>query len=179
MRHVAFPTEQDALAFQQELVGQGLAAPQLGRASVSRAAPVMASGPAHGGGTAEDAGDGAVKGTSVGLVAGAVAGALATAGVLGAAAATAVTIVTGGLALPVILGMAALGAGVGAAVGGIGGAAGVDEHSDHHQAYEVDHGAYDALSARQSQGEHVVAVDDSLAAVVLTDTAVRHGGHLI
>ncbi|WP_407542583.1 hypothetical protein Q0M94_23630 (plasmid) [Deinococcus radiomollis] len=185
MRHIAFPTEQAAEAFQQDLVSQGVARPEYGRASVSPMAPAVAAD-THGvvtepnGGTAEDAGAGAIKGTEAGLVVGAAAGALTTAGVLGTAAATAVTVATGGLALPVILGMAALGAGVGAAVGGVGGAAGVDEtHGAAHHAYEVDHGHYSDVNTRMSEGQHVVAVDDSIPANLVEEACMRHGGHTV
>jgi len=180
MQHTAFLTEQDAQAFQQDLVTQGLASPTLGRATVSRSA-IPASTEVHvGGGTPEDAGAGAIKGTEAGLVVGAAAGVLTTAGVLGTAAATAATIATGGLALPVILGMAALGAGVGAAVGGVGGAAGVDEtHGAGTHAYEVDDARYDTVNSRVEQGHHVVAVADSVPAEVLQVTAERHGGQLV
>jgi hypothetical protein len=66
-------------------------------------------------GTPEDTAAGAIKGTGIGLAVGAVTGIVA-------------TLATGGLAaLPVILGMAALGSGVGAGVGAVGGATGVDE----------------------------------------------------
>jgi hypothetical protein len=178
MRHIAFPTEQDAVAFQQDLVAQGLAHPELGRASVSPRAAAVVTEP-HGG-TPEDAGMGAIKGTEAGLAVGAVAGVLTTTGILGAAAATAATVATGGLALPVILGMAALGAGVGAAVGGVGGAAGVDESNvAGHHAYEVDHGHYAEVSSRMGQGQHVVAVDDSIPMAVLEETCMRHRGHAI
>ena len=54
---------------------------------------------------AEDAGAGAVKGTGIGAVVGAGAGLLGTAGTVAGVGAT---IATGGLAIPVILGMAAL-----------------------------------------------------------------------
>ena len=179
MRHIAFPTEQAATAFQQDLVTQGLAAPELGRATVNRQVSSVTTD-VHGGGTPEDAGAGAIKGTEAGLAVGAVAGVLTTTGVLGVAAATAATVATGGLALPVILGMAALGAGVGAAVGGVGGAAGVDEtHGAGHHAYEVDDGHYDNVNSKMEQGHHVVAVDDSIPAGLLEETCVRHGGHLI
>ena len=185
MRHIAFPTEQAADAFQQDLVSQGVARPELGRASVSPMAAAVVAEP-HGvvaephGGTAEDAGVGAVKGTEAGLLVGAAAGVLTTTGILGAAAATAVTVATGGLALPVILGMAALGAGVGAAVGGVGGAAGVDEtHGAAHHAYEVDHGHYTDVNTRLGQGQHVIAVDDSIPAELVEEACIRHGGHTV
>ena len=178
MRHIAFPTEQAAVSFQQDLVAQGLAHPELGRAIVSPRAATVVTEP-HGG-TPEDAGAGAVKGTEAGLLVGAAAGVLTTTGVLGVAAATAATVATGGLALPVILGMAALGAGVGAAVGGVGGAAGVDEtHGAGHHAYELDHGQYSAVDSRMSIGQHVVAVDDSIPAGPLEEVCIRHGGHFL
>jgi hypothetical protein len=146
---------------------------------VNRQSELPATADVHGG-TPEDAGAGAIKGTEAGLAVGAVAGVLTTTGVLGVAAATAATVATGGLALPVILGMAALGAGVGAAVGGVGGAAGVDEtHGAGNHAYEVDHGHYDNVNARMEQGHHVVAVDDSIPAGLLEETCARHGGHFI
>ncbi|WP_407541649.1 hypothetical protein Q0M94_19365 (plasmid) [Deinococcus radiomollis] len=177
MRHIAFPTEQAATAFQQDLVSQGLAHPQLGHANLTTTELG-----AHAGGTPEDAGAGAIKGTEAGLVVGAAAGVLTTAGVLGTAAATAATIATGGLALPVILGMAALGAGVGAAVGGVGGAAGVDEtHGAAHvteRAYTVDHAQYSDVHTRLQNGEYVVAVDDAIPGDVLEAAAMRHSGHL-
>ena len=178
MRHFASLTEQAAEAFQQDLVSQGVARPEFGRASVSPMAAAVATD-THGG-IPEDAGAGAIKGTEAGLLVGAAAGVLTTTGVLGVAAATAATVATGGLALPVILGMAALGAGVGAAVGGVGGAAGVDEtHGAGHHAYEVDHGHYNDVQTRVNDGQHVVAVDDSIPAALLEATCVRHGGHFI
>ena len=178
MRHIAFPSEQAADAFSQDLITQGLATPELGRGTVSPRMEALATD-THGG-TAEDAGAGAVKGTEAGLLVGAAAGALTTTGVLGVAAATAATVATGGLALPVILGMAALGAGVGAAVGGVGGAVGVDEtHGAGHHAYEVEHGHYNDVHAHVTQGRHVVAVDDSIPTGPLEAACLRHGGHLI
>ncbi len=178
MRHIAFPTEHAADAFAQDLITQGLATPEMGRGTVSPRTETLATD-AHGG-TAEDAGAGAIKGTEAGLAVGAVAGVLTTTGVLGVAAATAATVATGGLALPVILGMAALGAGVGAAVGGVGGAAGVDEaHGAGHHAYEVDHGHYNDVQTRVNEGQHVVAVDESIPTAALEATCIRHGGHFI
>ena len=178
MRHIAFPTEQAAVSFQQDLISQGLASPEMGRATMSSRANTGVVD-THGG-TPEDAGAGAIKGTEAGLAVGAVAGVLTTTGVLGVAAATAATVATGGLALPVILGMAALGAGVGAAVGGVGGAAGVDEtHGAGHSAYEVDHGQYNDVQTRMEQGQHVIAVDDSVPTAQLEATCIRHGGHFI
>ncbi|GGL08871.1 hypothetical protein GCM10010844_29530 [Deinococcus radiotolerans] len=122
------------------------------------------------GGTAEDAGAGAVKGTGVGAVVGAAAGILA----------TGATIATGGLALPVILGMTALGSGVGAAVGATGGAMGVDETGKtYDDRYDVDDTYYDRMDSTINSGGRVVAVDDSVPQDVLMDAVTRHGGEIV
>lgn len=180
MKHVAFPTEQDLNAFAAEMVQAGVAREGTGHATVNRRES-GATTPAYNAGVtgepaAEGAGEGAVKGTGVGLAVGATAGVLTTAGVLGTAAATAATVATGGLALPVILGMAALGAGAGAVVGGVGGAAGAEEH---HHAYDVEGGHYDALHTHVNEGRHVIAVEDSIPVNVLNEVISRHHGHLI
>ena len=128
-----------------------------------------------GGGTAEDAGAGAIKGTGVGAVVGAVAGVVA-------------TVTTGGLAaVPVILGMAALGSGVGAGVGAIGGAAGVDETSvqgiddtaDYDTSSVVTDEQHDRLSSGVAGGGHAIAVADSVPDDVVRATAERHGGQFV
>jgi len=181
MKHIAFPTERDANAFQQDLVSQGLANPQYGRVSLNAAAAESNTHVVEGG-TPEDAGAGAIKGTEAGLAVGAAAGVLSVLGVLGAGAAT---LATGGLALPVILGMAALGSGVGAAVGAVGGAAGVDETHDGTaassavHAHTVDPVSYTAVQDRMQKGEYVIAVDDSVAIADLQAMAAAHHGHVI
>lgn len=167
MKHIIFPTAAAADAFTADLQAQGVIAPTMGRATVTRrgdmAAPVTTDGVVTDGGTAEDAGAGAVKGTGVGAAVGAVAGIIA----------TGATVATGGLALPVILGMAALGSGVGAAVGATGGAMGVDETGDY---YDADDDYYDRLNTTTTNGGRVVAVDDSVPHDVVEAAAIRHGG---
>ena len=107
-----------------------------------------------------------MKGTGVGAAVGAVAGIIA----------TGATVATGGLALPVILGMAALGSGVGAAVGATGGAMGVDETGDY---YDADDDYYDRLNTTHTNGGRTVAVHDSVPADVVEAAAIRHGGEYV
>ncbi|GGR08009.1 hypothetical protein [Deinococcus ruber] len=204
MKHLLFPTLAQADAFIKDLQDQGAIRPQLGRTSVTRESGAMpdsdmqsgsvanASGGAltssgsidaldeelythDGGGTAEDAGAGAIKGTGVGAVVGAVAGVVA-------------TVTTGGLAaVPVILGMAALGSGVGAGVGAIGGAAGVDETSvqgiddsgDYSTSSYVTDEQHDTLSAGVANGGHAIAVADSVPDELVRTVAERHGGQFV
>ncbi|WP_293910096.1 hypothetical protein [Deinococcus sp.] len=174
MKHLIFPTVAQADAFVQDLQSQGVIRPEMGNRSVNRQNSDMGTGTINtdtavmGGGTAEDAGEGAVKGTGVGLVAGAVAGVVAT------VVATAATVATGGLALPVILGMAALGSGVGAGVGAIGGAAGVDETG-----YHVSDDHYDRMSQTMNTGGRAIAVEDSVPNDVVQAAATRHGGQFV
>lgn len=192
MKHLLFPTVAQADAFVQDLQSQNLIQPDVGHTSVNRRArqememngTTMTRGMdtsttadttyVDGGGTAEDAGEGAVKGTGVGLVAGAIAGVVA----------TATTVATGGLALPVILGMAALGSGVGAGVGAIGGAAGVDETGGHvetgySRGYDVDNSHYDRMDQTVNDGGRAIAVDDSVPMAEVQAAAERHGGHFV
>jgi len=172
MKHILFPTVADADAFIKDLQNQGAVRPELGqmtatRRTASTTATTADVAPMEGG-TAEDAGAGAVKGT--------VAGAIT--GVAAAVIGTAATIGTGGLALPVVLGMAALGSGVGAAVGGVGGAAGVDETGMDHRA-ELDDDHYDRLDRSISDGGRAVAVDDSVPMNVLEPVMLAHHGQLV
>lgn len=125
---------------------------------------------------AEDAGAGAVAGTGVGAVVGAIAGTVA-------------TVATGGLAAPMILGMAALGSGVGAGVGAVGGAAGVDENGDGRTAdndaygrdydYSVSDESYDRMDQANTSGGRAIAVDDNVAQDVLDAAVQRHGGQYV
>lgn len=168
MKHILFPTVSDADAFIADLQSQGVVRPEVGNANLTRRTTVTEGVTAEvvdGGGTPEDAAAGAVKGTGVGAVVGAVAG------VLGAGA----VVASGGLALPVILGMTALGSGVGAAVGGIGGAAGVDETGDH----VVDEHYYDQIQSSVSGGGRAVAVDDNVPSDVLNAAVARHNGQFV
>ncbi|MBZ9749968.1 hypothetical protein K7W42_03725 [Deinococcus sp. HMF7604] len=181
MKHVSFPTVAAADAFIADLQNQGVVAQTLGRSTYNRrTAGTTATtsdtyvGDASAG--AEDAGAGAVKGTGVGVAVGAAAGILASGAV----------VATGGLALPVILGMAALGSGVGAAVGATGGAMGVDENHDGRTAdndygdrYEVDDTYYDNINTTVTGGGRVVGVEDSVPYDAVVAAAGRHGGQIM
>lgn len=175
MKHILFPTVAAADAFIADLQAQnvvrsvsngnlglrGAAAPAATATTTTTTTAV------DGGGTAEDAAAGAAKGTGVGAVVGALAG------VLGAGA----VVATGGLALPVILGMTAAGAATGAAVGGIGGAAGVDETGGYH--YEVEQTQYDRYNSSYNAGGRAVAVDDNIPADILDAAVRKHGGEYV
>lgn len=200
MRHILFPTVSAADAFIADLQQRGVVRSDVGTTTVNRrVADALGTGTAaqssastqtttteyvEGGGTAEDAGAGAVKGTALGALTGAAAGVVGTAATIGA---TAATVATGGLALPVILGMAALGSGVGAAVGAVGGAAGVDETGGHtststssyQSSYDVDSDHYDRLHNASNQGGRAVAVDDNVPQDVLEEAVRRHGGEFV
>lgn len=175
MKHILFPTVADADAFIADLQTQGVVQNQVGTATLNRRNPnaeVVTSETevVGGGGTPEDAAAGAVKGTGVGALVGAAAG------ILGAGA----VVATGGLALPVILGMTALGSGVGAAVGGIGGATGVDETGEGYvTTTTVDDDYYDHLHTSVSGGGRAVAVDDHVADDVLNAAVSRHNGQFV
>ncbi|MDB5046756.1 MAG: hypothetical protein JWQ08_2806 [Deinococcus sp.] len=183
MKHLMFPTVAQADAFVQDLQSQGVIRPEMGSASLNRRSGGMTDSSMasttgvlderdadYGGGTPEDAGAGAVKGTGVGVAVGAVAGVVA-------------TVATGGLAaIPVILGMAALGSGVGAGVGAIGGAAGVDETNGtgaYNSSYDVDDEHYDRMNSTVSNGGRTIAVDDSVPHDVVAAAAARHGGEFV
>lgn len=170
MKHILFPTAADADAFIADLQGQGAVRPEVGSATLNRRTEIVTDAEAG----AEDAAAGAVKGTGVGALVGAAAG------VLGAGA----VVASGGLALPVILGMTALGAGVGAGVGAVGGASGIDENADGRVAGEgysttVDDHYYDHLNTQVSNGGRAVAVDDNVPADVLNAAVSRHNGQFV
>ena len=190
MKHILFPTVAAADAFIADLQARGAVRPEVGSMNLNRrdmaaAGTGTAAAPATTrtdvtsteyvqGGTAEDAGAGAVKGTVAGVLTGAAAG------VIG----TAATVATGGLALPVILGMAALGSGVGAAVGAVGGAAGVDETGGQvrdttYSNYEADDDYYNTVNERVNAGGRVVVVDDNVDATVLADAMAKNGGEIV
>ena len=187
MKHIMFPTVSAADAFVAEMQQGGMS---LGNTTYTRrgasdtmsGASTTSTDTTNSGGAsagAEDAGAGAVKGTGVGVVAGAAAGFLGTAGAIAAGVAT------GGLAVPVILGMAALGSGVGAAVGATGGAMGIDENKDGRTAdagtddrYETSDSHYDRMDSTVSGGGRVVAVQDGVSGDVMA-AAARHGGEVV
>lgn len=202
MKHILFSTVSDADAFIADLQARGAVQPEVGHMTVNRReAGLSETGSqgtqgglvgarlddlddhatlTHEGGTAEDAGAGAVKGTVAGAIAGAVS----------AVVGTAVTVGTGGLALPVVLGLTALGSGVGAAVGGIGGAAGVDETAErgvgtdsiasrYPASAELDDEQYGRLDSGMTAGGRAVAVDDNVPQDVLEDAVRAHGGQFV
>ncbi len=186
MKHILFPTIAAADAFIADLQARGAVRPEVGSSTLNRrTAPGMTdsaatSGPRDAsegvnpdmGGDAEDAGAGAVKGTVVGALTGAAAA------VIG----TVATVATGGIALPVVLGMAALGSGVGAAVGGIGGAVGVDETGTAGGRYDhsdLDDDAYTRIDSGVNSGGRAVAVDENVPQAVLEEAVQAHGGHFI
>ena len=189
MKHILFPTVAAADAFIADLQARGAVKPEVGSSTLNRrtvAAPgAMADNTAvtqarntdaaanpDMNGSAEDAGAGAVKGTMVGALTGAAAA------VIG----TVATVATGGIALPVILGMTALGSGVGAAVGGIGGAAGVDETrtaGGWYDSSELDDDAYNRIDSGVNSGGRAVAVDENVPQNMLDEAVRTHGGHFI
>ncbi|KQR15648.1 hypothetical protein [Deinococcus sp. Leaf326] len=214
MKHLIFPTVAQADAFVADLRAQGAIQPETRDTTWTRRSgttgDLSASGTSTGASSmtnprgsttmndtaydtttgaspaAEDAGAGAVAGTGVGAVVGAIAGTVA-------------TVATGGLAAPMILGMAALGSGVGAGVGAVGGAAGVDENNDGRTAdndayatrtgsdmgmgrdydYSVSDEAYDRMDQANTSGGRSIAVDDNVDQAVLDAAVQRHGGQYV
>lgn len=204
MKHLVFPNKTQADAFVQDLRSQGVIQAETRQGNFGRrssaydanmnaqanaatststsSADVMADNAADAG--AEDAGAGAVKGTGVGAVVGAVAAAVGTAATGGA------------LAIPVLLGMTALGSGVGASVGAVGGAGGIDENMDGRTSadaygasgptnadladstYHLDDDRYDSLYTSTQQGT-AIAVEDNVPSDVVEAAAARHGGRFI
>lgn len=196
MKHILFPSVAAADAFIADLQSRGVVQPEVGTMNMNRRVQQAATGGTDmtstttsttttdyvdGGGTAEDAGAGAVKGTVAGALTGAAAGVIGTAATVGTA--TAATVATGGLALPVILGMAALGSGVGAAVGAVGGAAGVDETGgtarSSYDNYEADDAYYNRIHEGVNAGGRAVAVDDNVPQDVLMEAVTKHGGEIV
>ncbi|THF86525.1 hypothetical protein E7T09_10475 [Deinococcus sp. KSM4-11] len=171
MKHIMFPTAADADAFLADVQQKGAT---LGSATYTRRTTTTDGTVADAEAGAEDAGAGAVKGTGVGAVVGAAAGLLATAG----------AVATGGLAIPVILGFAALGSGVGAAVGATGGAMGIDENADGrtadagNTAYAANDDYYDRMDSTVNSGGRVIAVQDPVPADVMA-AATQHGGEIV
>lgn len=180
MKRILFPTVAAADAFVAELQASNVVSSvsngSLYRGSTT-AEPVTTttttSEVVEGGGTSEDAAAGATKGTGVGAVVGAVAGVGAVTGALGAGA----VLATGGLALPVILGMTAAGAAVGATVGGVGGAAGVNETGEYR--YEETETTYQRVQDTYNAGGRAVAVDNNIPVDILELAMRKHGGEYI
>lgn len=189
MRYLTFPTAQHAQAFTEELT-----AAQLGQVSAehhtlntpgvmngtvtgttSRGEEIITAADGRqyvdaGGGTADDAGMGAIKGTGAGAAVGIAAGAVA-------------TIATGGLALPLILGLGALGSAVGASVGAVGGALGVDETPGTsllgtREVVDLNDDDQQVIYISGSEGR-AVAVDEDIPLNELQAIMQRHGGTLV
>lgn len=179
MRHLLFPTTSQADAFVQDLQSQGAIRPEQGQTNFGRRGAAttgtMGAGStdaAYNGGTAdpaaEEAGEGAVEGTGVGAVVGAVAGVVATAATGGAAA------------IPILLGMTALGSGVGAGVGAIGGAVDADaDGTGAYSDYNYTDEQYNRISSGTDSGGRAIAVDDSVPSDVVDAAAKRHGGEFV
>ncbi|WP_019586475.1 hypothetical protein [Deinococcus apachensis] len=171
MRHLIFPSKEQADAFIEDLRAQGVIQPEVGQTTLNRrmaeTQTTQTTTTVDGQTAAEEAGEGAIEGTGVGAAVGTVAG------VASAAAALA----TGGLAVPVILGMAALGSGVGAAVGAIGGAAEANADGASDGSYVEDH-RYDQINEGVGGGR-AVAVEDNIPSDVVEAAASRHGGQFV
>lgn len=186
MKHLIFPTVAQADAFVQNLQSQGVIQPESGQTSFRRRTSAAGMGGTttqttqtqtqtteyvDGGGDAEDMGKGALGGTAVGAVAGVAAGAIVAA--------------TGGLAaVPVLLGMGALGSGIGAAAGAAEGAVNGDgmvtrQAYNHDAGYDIDDTNYDTMSSTVETGGRAIAVEDSVPADIVEAAAARHGGRFV
>lgn len=191
MKHLLFPSKEQADAFIEDLRAQGVIQPDVGQTTVNRRGMMDTTGGMDTTGTmtdrtsdryagdtyagaddtAEEAGEGAIEGTGVGAAVGAVAGAVA-------------TVATGGIAaVPVLLGMTALGSGVGAAVGAIGGAAGAEAdggYGDNYGGrYDLEGDRYDSLHSGVNEGGRAIAVDENVPEDAVRAAADRHGGRFV
>ena len=175
MRHLLFPSKEQADAFIEDLRAQGLIQPEIGQIPLQRRTALAEAtstqmgyaGNSTASPEAEAAGEGAIEGTGVGAAVGAVAGAVA-------------TVATGGLAaVPVLLGMTALGAGVGAGVGAIGGAEAASATDGNTRDGYLDDDRYDRLHRAVSGGGRAVAVEDNVPQEAVEAAAARHGGQFV
>ncbi|MCP2014245.1 hypothetical protein L1280_001382 [Deinococcus sp. HSC-46F16] len=199
MRHLIFPTVAQADAFVQDLLSQGVIQPEMGQTSFQRrtaagsmggtgmgttttqtsAATATTTEYVDGGGDGQDMAGGALKGTALGAVAGVAAGAVVAA--------------TGGLAaVPVLLGMGALGSGIGAAAGtadaavhgdgmetrvaGSGEAAGTRSYEDR---YEFEDTHYNDMQSTVDAGGRAIAIEDDVPMDVVEAAMARHGGRFV
>lgn len=187
MKHLIFPTVAQADAFVQDLQSQGVIQPEMGQTSFRRRSAAGTMGGAttqttqtqtvtteyvDGGGDGEDVAKGALGGTALGAVAGVAAGAVVAA--------------TGGLAaVPVLLGMGALGSGIGAAAGAAEGAVHGDgmetrqAHRSHDQGYDLDDTHYDTMHSTVETGGRAIAIEDSVPMDIVEAAAARHGGRFV
>lgn len=200
MRHLIFPTVAQADAFVQDLLSQGVIQPEMGQTSFQRRTSAGTMGGTggvattttqtntatattteyvDGGGDGADMAGGALKGTALGAVAGVAAGAVVAA--------------TGGLAaVPVLLGMGALGSGIGAAAGTAdaavhgdgmetrvaaqGEAAGPRSYEDR---YEFEETHYNDLQSTVDAGGRAIAIEDDVPMDVVEAAMARHGGRFV
>lgn len=186
MKHLIFPTVAQADAFVQDLQSQGAIQPEMGQTSFRRRTSAGMTGAAttpvaqtktvtteyvDGGGDGEDVAKGALGGTALGAVAGVAAGA--------------VVVATGGLAaVPVLLGMGALGSGIGAAAGAAEGAVNGDgmvtrQAQDYGAGYDLDDTHYDTMNSSVETGGRAIAIEDSVPADIVEAAAARHGGRFV
>ncbi|KEF33962.1 MULTISPECIES: hypothetical protein [Deinococcus] len=194
MRHLIFPTVAQADAFVQDLLSQGVIQPEMGQTSFGRRSATTtdmgtAATPAttqtatqttteyvDGGGDAADMAGGALKGTALGAVAGVAAGAVVAA--------------TGGLAaVPVLLGMGALGSGIGAAAGTADAAVHGDgmetrvaaqgETRRYDDRYDLDDTHYNEIQSAVDAGGRAIAIEDDVPLDVVEATMARHGGRFV
>jgi len=169
MRHVIFETQEKADAFIADLTTQTGGTSATGRPRAHVEAPGEVEADLHRDTPAEEVAEGAVNGTFAGGIAGGVIGLL---GIVIAGA------LTGGAAVPVILGMVAVGAGVGAATGAVGGVVGVEEHGTLGE-YQVHRHQYEELHGALQSGHTPVAVDPSIPENLLTRVMTAHEGRLL
>ncbi|MBB5233713.1 hypothetical protein [Deinococcus budaensis] len=184
MKHLIFPTVAQADAFVQDLQSQGVIQPEMGQTSFRRRTSAGMTGGVgtqttqtvtteyvDGGGDGEDMAKGALGGTALGAVAGVAAGAVVAA--------------TGGLAaVPVLLGMGALGSGIGAAAGAAEGAVNGDgmvtrQAHDHNAGYDLDDTHYDTMNSTVETGGRAIAIEDSVPSDIVEAAAARHGGRFV
>ncbi|MPY67584.1 hypothetical protein F8S09_12955 [Deinococcus sp. SDU3-2] len=196
MRHLIFPTVAQADAFVQDLLSQGVIQPEMGQTSFQRRTAAGSVGAADmgtttsqtntatattteyvdGGGDGADMAGGALKGTALGAVAGVAAGAVVAA--------------TGGLAaVPVLLGMGALGSGIGAAAGTADAAVHGDgmetrvaasgETRSYEDRYEFEDTHYNDMQTTVDAGGRAIAIEDDVPMDVVEAAMARHGGRFV
>lgn len=191
MRHLIFPTVAQADAFVQDLMSQGVIQPEMGQTSFQRrssvssmdttttqtsAATATTTEYVDGGGDGQDMAGGALKGTALGAVAGVAAGAVVAA--------------TGGLAaVPVLLGMGALGSGLGAAAGTADAAvhgdgmetrvAGQGGTRNYDERYEFEDTHYNDIQSTVDAGGRAIAIEDDVPLDVVEAAMARHGGRFV
>lgn len=199
MRHLIFPTVAQADAFVQDLQSQGVIQPEMGQTSFQRrssaegmnstgmsttttqtnAATATTTEYVDGGGDGQDMAGGALKGTALGAVAGVAAGAVVAA--------------TGGLAaVPVLLGMGALGSGIGAAAGTadaavngdgmetrVAASGNTENVRSYEDRYEFEDTHYNDMQSTVDAGGRAIAIEDDVPMDVVEAAMARHGGRFV